>query len=556
MQKFRDVLLNAGGGGPIASVQVTVNKAAGGLATIYSDNGVTVKSNPFTTGADGGFAFYARNGRYTVSYAKTGFSFASDDLTLFDPREAVGLNPLEYGTTIEAGVTAIQAAAVGTTISNADPVQIYIGPGIHTLTAPITIARHNVTLTIDGGAKIVPATNQAAILFDPTGTPEGYIKHWGLFLYGVIYGNASGANQHGVVFDDCVHGTAFLNEIRALGGSGMVFDGSCFSNVINWNRIHGVAGWGINSTGANNHNESKLRGEVQAATLGGANLWRWTDTDVHIAVENMSGGVPGIKLDSCRGNRISTYFENGSNNAGDDIVFAATTTTCDDNVLAAPCRFKNQKTGSAYNINIPANTVNRLAIRDVAVFNATTRILNVGSGNTGITVERGANIPTSAITNAAGKELRLASYLLDRSGTAVAGPADTNENIVATIPIPKIGQNGLITLTFQMNCTNNANAKTVRTRLNGVSGTIHGEVAMASQTGGQFTLTIRNRNAVNSQAGFLHGATNTGVIKVWGYTTGSVDTDAAPDLVITFLKATGGDTMTLEGYTVEILPGV
>ena len=190
------------------------------------------------------------------------------------------------------------------------------------------------------------------------------------------------------------------------------------------------------------------------------------------------------------------------------------------------------------------------------MFNATTRILNVGSGNTAIDVQRGANIPSSAMTNSAGNELRLEPYLLARSAGSVAGPADTAENIVATITVPKIGPNGMIRLSCQVSCTNNANAKTFRVRLGGIGGTIHAEVALASTTGGTFVTTIRNQNSVSAQKAFMHGATNVGVIKVWGETSNTQDTDAAPTLVVTLLKATGGDTFTLENFTAEVFPSI
>jgi hypothetical protein len=47
-----------------ASVRVLLN---GSLATIYSDDGITTKANPITTGSDGSFSFYAANGTYTLS---------------------------------------------------------------------------------------------------------------------------------------------------------------------------------------------------------------------------------------------------------------------------------------------------------------------------------------------------------------------------------------------------------------------------------------------------------------------------------------------------------
>lgn len=465
-------------------------------------------------------------------------------------------NPLAYSQSLSGGVREIQRKTPGSTISTAAPCSIYVPAGVHRLTEPITITRHNVALTIDGGATIIPPTNQAAIVFDPTGTPEGYIKHWGLFIYGVIYGNASGANQHGVVFNDCIHGTAFINEIRALGGSGMVFDGSCFSNHISFNRIHGVAGWGVHSTGANNHNAIEMVGEVQACTLGGFNLRRWSTCNLSLRVENMSGGAPHIKLDGAQGIRLSAYFENASNTTGDDIVTAATDRICSDIVVEQSTVFKEQKTGSAYNINLPATTVNRFTIQGCTVYNATTRILNVAAGNTAVQVERAANIPLSGITNAAAGELRFPSYTFEASGNPLIAPANTSENIVKTFTVPQLGPNGRLELHCQVTCDNNANAKTFRIRLGGIGGTIHAEVALASTTGGRFVLYIQNQNATNSQVCFMHGATNTGTIKVWGQTVNTQDTTAGPSLVMTCLKATGGDLMMVNAFALQVFPAV
>ena len=105
--------------------------------------------------------------------------------------DSVPLNPLAYHPSLAAGVGMIQSEAVGSSTSTAMPVHIYIPAGTHILTAPITINRHNVTLTVDGGARLVPPSNQAAIVYDPTGTPEGYIKGWQLFMNGAIWGTFS-----------------------------------------------------------------------------------------------------------------------------------------------------------------------------------------------------------------------------------------------------------------------------------------------------------------------------------------------------------------------------
>ncbi len=65
---------------------------------------------------------------------------------------------------------------------------------------------------------------------------------------------------------------------------------------------------------------------------------------------------------------------------------------------------------------------------------------------------------------------------------------------------------------------------------------------------------ISNRNATNSQVGHvaatggLGGATG-------GIVTAAVDTTAATTIVITGQKATLGETLTLEQYIIEVMPG-
>lgn len=79
-------------GEPIDIVTITVYEAGtANKATIYSDDGVTSKSNPFTGESDGSFFFFAANGAYDIVRAKTGYTFDDtdlEDIRLFDPTDA------------------------------------------------------------------------------------------------------------------------------------------------------------------------------------------------------------------------------------------------------------------------------------------------------------------------------------------------------------------------------------------------------------------------------------------------------------------------------------
>lgn len=59
------------------------------LATIYSDNGVTPKANPFTADAQGRFNFYAANGFYDIQTSATGYS-TETQRELFDDGNQAG----------------------------------------------------------------------------------------------------------------------------------------------------------------------------------------------------------------------------------------------------------------------------------------------------------------------------------------------------------------------------------------------------------------------------------------------------------------------------------
>lgn len=72
-------------GNAIGGVTVTVRLVSGGaLATLFSDDGVTGKTNPFTNDTDGEFFFYASNNRYNIFFTGP-ITSQKDDVILYDP---------------------------------------------------------------------------------------------------------------------------------------------------------------------------------------------------------------------------------------------------------------------------------------------------------------------------------------------------------------------------------------------------------------------------------------------------------------------------------------
>lgn len=144
--------------------------------------------------------------------------------------------------------------------------------------------------------------------------------------------------------------------------------------------------------------------------------------------------------------------------------------------------------------------------------------------------------------------------ILALSHVAVTAPADTNENVLATVTIPAnaMGVNGLIEVHAIFMVTNNANTKTCRVRFGGIAGQPYVALGMTTNASYFAHAIVANRGVANSQIG------HTALSSAYGQTTSanitsSVDTTASVDVVISGQKASAGDTMTLEGYIVELV---
>src|SRR5258708_21084550 len=110
MQRYQDSVLQAPLSTPIVGASVQVNIFGGGAATIYSDNGITVAPNPTLTDANGRFAFYAADGRYTLVTSKTGFTTQTiSDVLLADPAQESADTLLFTQAGAGAGAQTVQA---------------------------------------------------------------------------------------------------------------------------------------------------------------------------------------------------------------------------------------------------------------------------------------------------------------------------------------------------------------------------------------------------------------------------------------------------------------
>lgn len=140
--------------------------------------------------------------------------------------------------------------------------------------------------------------------------------------------------------------------------------------------------------------------------------------------------------------------------------------------------------------------------------------------------------------------------ILACSGVAASTSA-TSEATLATISIPAgaMGANGMLRITTHWSGTNSANNKTHRIRL---GGTAFFNVSVTTSPTCQALTLIRNCNSASSQIGWVNSHGGYGVSGSTR-TSGTVNTAAAVDLTITAFVASGADTVTLDGYLVEVI---
>lgn len=102
-------------GASVANPTVTVyNSGTVNLSAIFSDEGTTVKANPFTGDFNGQFYFYAADGDYDVVITGGNPDIGTLVLAVEHFEDLTGLAPVTAITTLNAQVGAVQTLVVGT----------------------------------------------------------------------------------------------------------------------------------------------------------------------------------------------------------------------------------------------------------------------------------------------------------------------------------------------------------------------------------------------------------------------------------------------------------
>lgn len=170
-----------------------------------------------------------------------------------------------------------------------------------------------------------------------------------------------------------------------------------------------------------------------------------------------------------------------------------------------------------------------------------------------------ATLPGSGITTVNGTSCTIGSsctvspYLLAQSGAAVSAPVDTTEDTLATITVPanSMGANGCVEIKTMWTTTNSANVKTMRVRFGGTVYYGFGATATAANTS---VARVCNTNATNAQVGGYSAHSFGSDAQTGSLVTTAVDTTSAATILITGQKASSGETITLNSYSVMISP--
>lgn len=143
------------------------------------------------------------------------------------------------------------------------------------------------------------------------------------------------------------------------------------------------------------------------------------------------------------------------------------------------------------------------------------------------------------------------SKVLAQSARPATVTGTTAETVLATIPVPAgaMGLDGCVRVTTLWSFSPTVIIKAIRHRLGGV-------IVQGLTVGAYYTLqdqvNIRNRGVADSQISFAN-TTNSFSLAGSNNVTTSVNTAIAQDLTITGALTDPADSITLEGYTVELL---
>lgn len=106
---------------PLLGVSVLVTAANGQPAALYKDDGVTPLGNPLITDADGYFAFFAPNGRYTLTFSGAQIQTSSRTIELYDVDDVPPVTQQQLASASGAGMIGYGAQTVAQALDGKAP---------------------------------------------------------------------------------------------------------------------------------------------------------------------------------------------------------------------------------------------------------------------------------------------------------------------------------------------------------------------------------------------------------------------------------------------------
>ena len=289
----------------------------------------------------------------------------------------------------------------------------------------------------------------------------------------------------------------------------------------------------------------------------------WSDS--RITDCSFTGGIGAILRGTGAVSCVGTRFDRakGTPNAAALLISKETESPCSHNILG--CQFEESPVGIAVRGDTnDALSDDRLMPfidgchfrcpngTDIRLLNASGQVLQgpvIGRNiHTVTSARRLDHDPDRWVVDAP------ATRVIARSHVAASHSGDTTNAVIATIPLKgrSMGPHGGLRIVTLWSHTGSANAKTMRTYLN--LNVLGSYTTSASAKSTRLVTEIWNRGDVASQVG------NASLHDGWGddtaaLQTAAVDTDADATITVRGQLADPGETITLEGYSVELIPG-
>jgi hypothetical protein len=150
--------------------------------------------------------------------------------------------------------------------------------------------------------------------------------------------------------------------------------------------------------------------------------------------------------------------------------------------------------------------------------------------------------------------------ILGMSGAAISHTGDTSAFTFATVDVPSycMGKNGALRITCLWSTTSSANNKTLAIKFgtSAGSGTTYMGPNVTTAVTTRTVTTIQNRNSELSQVGGVNNSVTFDGSSSSAAVTSSIDTRSASVISIMGTCANPADTITLEGYMVELISDI